>query len=292
MPSTTGTVDIVATACARHGQAAEYKEQLARLNARVRELKARRETVTGMERVRLDYDLQVLREMARDTRAAAKISAAAGERKMKKAALDNTANGGDRILEFLAAQRQDSLEESGPAGEQIKWMRQVVADGMMFLNPRVRDMARLYFCGEATQEEIGRAFGVSQPTVSRILSRVRGRLRVYAQDRRRLRRELEGEDLDVDRLLADLRCMTPRQRQVLGLFFDGQRNYEIAIDLHVHPATICRTRQRGAGKLEALGEDAGALRRRAAHGSHALHGPLTITRNEAGTKITQRGDRT
>ena len=250
-----------------------------------------------MERAKLEHDLQVLREMARDMRGAARVSAASGERKMRELSLSRAEEGQELMADFLAARQRQSEESSDPTGEQLRWMRQVVADGLLFFSPRTRDMARLYYCGSATLAEIGAVFQVGESTVCRILARVRRRLRSYAQDRRRLRRELEGDDLDLPRLLAELQCLTPRQRQVLELFFGGQRNYEIALDLQVCPSTVCRTRQRGAGKLERLGEDAQTLKLLAEHGQRALYGPLrlerspgraSIIRNASGTQIRER----
>lgn len=244
------------------------------MRERLRLLEARRSGARGMERVRLDHDAAVIREMIRDARRAIRDGAASGERRVRR--LSRDAGAGQALrLDFAAAGAQ--AEGTG----ELEWLRRVVADGMVFCSAELRDMLRMYYCGEATMEEVGRAFGLSRTAVSRRLSRARRRLRQYAADRLRLRRELLGETVDGAALMAELGCLSPRQRQVLGLFFQGERNRDIARELGVQPCTVSHTRRRGADKLEVLGGDVEELGRRSRHGERALLG---------GWRIERRGD--
>jgi RNA polymerase sigma factor (sigma-70 family) len=279
MPSTTGTGGIAGTASARRGQTDEYREQLEKIKGRIQELTAKREQAEGMERVRLDYDIQMLKEMRRDLRAAKKMCAAQGA-KVKRVSLNNTANGAGQLADFLASQVTASLEESRESGEAVRWLKEVLQDALTFETEENREILQLHFLEGMTRREIAARLGKSPSAISRRLQRSVARLKKYTADRARLRRELQGDVIDPERLLADLQCYerAPRQRQVMGLFFSGMANYEIAVDLGLRPCHISRTRKRGAEKLEVMGEDALTLMERTRHGRRALLGAWKIER--------------
>ncbi len=243
----------------------------------MRVLEEKRDRAEGMERIQYEYDLQMLREMRRDLKAAQRVCAASAVRTVKRMSL-NSDNGAGLLADFFASQLAASLTKSRDSGGELQWLREVLADGLAFETPENRDILRLHDQEGQSIREIAGVLGRSRTAVSRRLKRTRERLRRYAADRLRLRRELLGEELDIERLLADLRCYerAPRQRQVLTLFFDGQRNFEIAIDLGLRPSHVSRTRKRGAEKLEVLGEDGEALKTRARHGKRALLGSWKI----------------
>lgn len=243
----------------------------------MRVLEEKRDRAEGMERIQYEYDLQMLREMRRDLAAARRVCAASAVRTVKRMSLDRE-DGTGLLADFFASQLAASLSESG-TGE-LQWLREVLADGLAFETPENRDILRLREQEGRSIREIAGTLGRSRTAVSRRLKRTRERLRRYAADRLRLRRELLGEELDMERLLADLRCYdrAPRQRQVMTLFFDGARNFEIAIDLGLRPSHVSRTRKRGAEKLEVLGEDGESLKTRARYGKRALLGSWKIER--------------
>ena len=230
-----------------------------------------------MERVRYEYDLQMLREMRRDLNAARRVCAASAARTVKRMSL-NRDDGTGLLADFFASQTAASLEAGRNSGGELQWLRQVLADALALETEENREILRRHAQEGQSIREIAGDLGRSRSAVSRRLRRTRERLKRYAADRARLRRELMGEELDTERLLAALRCYdrAPRQRQVLTLFFDGERNYEIAVDLGLRPSHVSRTRKRGAEKLEAMGGDGAELQSRAKHGKRALLGAWRI----------------
>ncbi len=252
-------------------------------------LEAKRDRSEGMERTRCEYELQLLREMRRDLKAAQRVCAASAAREVKRMSLDKR-DGTGQLAEFFAGQLAESLAGSRNSGGELAWLREVLADGLAFESEENREILRLHDQEGRRIGEIAGMLGRSRTAISRRLRRTRERLRRYAADRRRLRRELLGEELDLERLLGDLWCYerAPRQRQVMGLFFDGQRNFEIAVDLGLRPSHVSRTRKRGAEKLAGLGEDGQALKDRAKYGKRALLGAWRIEPTFLERKVGKR----
>ena len=70
-----------------------------------------------------------------------------------------------------------------------------------------------------------------------------------------MRQNSEDNSIQLERLRRNLRIareqeLTPRQKQVLELYYDQHLTIsEIALQLHVNPSTVCRTLQRARQRL-------------------------------------------
>lgn len=224
----------------------EYRETLARLREKEAALLAQLED-TSAAPYRLRYELELVREMIRDTRAALRRLRPSRPR-TKKYSLDGQA------WQWLEKQTWEQLESMDRDNRvRLEWMRAVVDDGTSEMTSRQRQVFGLVYRDGKKVKEVAEELGVDPSTISRTARRAVEKLRRYAEGRELVRTCTRGDgSIDLRKVVEETALITPRQRQVLLLILDGYSRGRVAAALGVDPTTAGRTLRRGEKRLKKL----------------------------------------
>lgn len=220
--------------------AAEYRETLRGLNAKIRALTAQIAETEARKRAGLRYELALLKEMARDARdAIRRLSPPHRLRRRKWGSLDGQSWG---RMEYLAWKELE--QEDGDSGEERSWMLAVIDDGSETMTARQRQVFCLRYREGLSVGEIASRLGRDRSTIQRTLGRARMKLVRYAEARL-LARSCVGEDgrLDLRRFVAETAVLTEVQRETVKLALAGRKGKEIAARLGVQPCTVSRNKR-------------------------------------------------
>ena len=196
---------------------------------------------------RLRYELELVREMIRDTRAALRRLSPRKPR-TKKYSLDG------QTWQWLEKQTWEQLESMDRDNRaRLEWMRAVVDDGTSEMTSRQQQVFGLVYRDGKKVKEVAAELGVDPSTISRTARRAVEKLRRYAEGRELVRTCTRGDgSIDLRKVVEETALITPRQRQVLLLTLDGYSRGRVAAALGVDPTTAGRTLRRGEKRLKKL----------------------------------------
>ena len=196
---------------------------------------------------RLRYELELVREMIRDTRAALRRLRPQKPR-TRRYSLDG------QTWQWLEKQTWEQLESMDRDNRaRLEWMRAVVDDGTSEMTSRQQQVFGLVYRDGKKVKEVAEELGVDPSTISRTARRAVEKLRRYAEGRELVRTcTREDGSIDLRRVVEETGLITPRQRQVLLLALDGYSRGRVAAALGVDPTTAGRTLRRGEKRLKKL----------------------------------------
>lgn len=252
---------------AREEQARLCREQLDRLNSRIRELAAALKAEEApQERERLRARLTSLRSAAKDVRVQLDHYDPPQERRARKEQrqrINVDALGWDWFeysgvcwsdLEGHTWQQvqQGDPEELQAGPEQLQaWLSQA----SRLLTGRQRLYIDAYYNRGLSLAAIGEEYGVHKSTASRVIRNGLTRMQTYVESRRLAQACDQGRaGFDWLSFLRQDRTLTPRQRELLLLALSKQPKNQtgLADKLELHQSTVCRTLQLAGQTLRAL----------------------------------------
>lgn len=252
---------------AREEQARLCREQLDKLNSRIRELAAAlREEETPSERERLRARLTSLRSASKDVRLQLDHYDPPRERKARKEQRRRISVDGlcwdwfersGACWSDLEGHTWDQVREGDPAELQAgpEELQAWLAQASRLLTGRQRLYIDAYYNRGLSMAAIGEANGVNKPTVSKVIRAGLNRMRTYVESRRLAQACDRGQaGFDWLSFLQQDRTLTPRQRELLLLALSRQpRNQTgLADKLELHQSTVCRTLRRAGQTLHTL----------------------------------------
>ncbi|NCE65031.1 sigma-70 family RNA polymerase sigma factor [Pseudoflavonifractor sp. 524-17] len=226
--------------------AAEYRATLDKLLEKERALVQALEGEPSHQR---RYELGLVREMIRDSRAALRQLRPRGRAPARKfVSLEG------QSWQWAEKQRWDRLESSGRDNRaRLSWMRAVLDDGTAEMTGRQRQVFELLYREGMAAPAAAEKFGVSVSTIYRTARRAVEKLRRYAEGRELVRTCVrEDGSVDLRRVVAETAFLTQRQRQALLLTLDGLNQRRVAETMGVNRSTAGRTLRRGERRLKKL----------------------------------------
>lgn len=144
--------------------------------------------------------------------------------------------------------------ETPSTGRQVKRINELVRAAAGLCSQQQKLYLSAYYTEGLTQEEIGERFGTERSTVSRTLTRARGRMERYISAKLLLGRCVDGRGrFDYMKFLNSAAVLTERQKEMVYLILTRDTSCrDIAEYLGRTAKTVCKTVDRAEEKLSAL----------------------------------------
>lgn len=243
-PATGGTSGTASDALIR-----EHRETIQKLKEKEAALEARLERDPGS--FQLQYDLELVKEMLRDTQAAVRQMRPKNHRRHRRTRWISLDGQSWQWMEKMSWDRLESFEHDRRV--QREWMKAVLDDGTTQMTIRQRQVFELVYKRGFSQKAVADLLAVDASTVHKTLFRAVEKLKRYAEGRELVRTCTRPDgSMDLRRVVAETALLTDRQRQVLQLTLEGKNSQQTADRLGVCRSTAHLTLKRGERRLKTL----------------------------------------